>query len=299
MASKRKDAVALFEAISKTKPRSDVNMNVPAWMQKNAEGQAPQAAPADASAPASAPASTEPQATAEPATIAASAAPAAPTAPAAEAKWRPTYSASTPAPEGKMFSTEGGRLSLSLDYRKAGFVAAGAAVLLIVVFVLGRVSNSHPAPAAATDGNAPPMKPDVVQPGARPGTARTVARDVAAPGAGTAAVAIPAGPRVKGKYYIVIQGMSGKTDALKEEAFKIADFCTKHNLPADVAEMGSKAFIVWSMQPFDSAQDPQAKKYAEEIEKVGKLYKAAGGKYDFMQRKTHNGPLDPMLKQQP
>lgn len=291
MASKRKDAVALFEAISKTKPRPDANMNVPAWMQKQGDAQAAQGQTPVAP---QTPGSTQPQA-GTPAVSEQALTPV-PAVPAVEVRSRPEAVVAGGADE-PVFSTVGGRLKLAMDYRTAGFVGAGAVVLLIVAFVLGRVSGPRP---AATDANVPPMKPDVVQPGNKPGTTRAVVREQPLPPPAGAAALAPATPqRVKGKFYIVIQGMAGKTDALKEEAFRIADFCTKHNLPADVAELGSRSFIVWSLQPFDSASDPQAKKYAEEIEKVGKLYKAAGGKYDFMQRKTHNGPLDPMLKQQP
>jgi hypothetical protein len=104
---------------------------------------------------------------------------------------------------------------------------------------------------------------------------------------------------VKGKHYIVIQDMMGKTEALKDEALKIAAFCTQNGKPASVILYLDKTYIVWSLTPFESDKDPAAKTYAADIETLGKQYQKQGGRYDFMQRKTRNAPVEPMFIRQP
>jgi len=108
--AKKKDAVALFEVISKTRQkRSEAGLGVPVWMSGE---------PADSAQPPSAPSAT-------------SAAPAR----------RPERS--RPAlPAAPMIASDGKRLTFSLNYYVCVGVLAGAVLLLTLVFYLGYLAGA-------------------------------------------------------------------------------------------------------------------------------------------------------------
>ena len=90
---------------------------------------------------------------------------------------------------------------------------------------------------------------------------------------------------VKGKYYLVVQGMRGMTDELRGEADAIAAFLNARGEPVKVMTFrGPPAqYIVVSLRGFDLPDSPEAKRYLRAIEEQGKLYRGQGGRYDFKQ----------------
>jgi hypothetical protein len=257
--------VALFEAISKTKPKQPMNMAVPSWMTRGQ--QAAQVAAESAPAPA----------------FVAQAAPV-PTAPIqlGELQQRASQLAGLAAPVEPVFSADAGRLRVSLSYLSAGVGAAGVVLVLIAAFVLGRTTASpKQQQAGATPPGPPPLKPEVV---------RGTGGEQSHPPLTTQTIP----PRVKGKWYIVIQDMLGTTPAHQEEAAKIAEFCTQNGKAASAVLQQGRCYVLGAT-PFEATNDPAAPQYAAEIEALGKKYKQQGGKYDFMQRKTRGGPVDPLF----
>ena len=178
-----------------------------------------------------------------------------------------------PAESEPMVSTIGGRLRLSLNYVSCTVIFVALLVLLIGSFVLGRLSvggsgAAHTAeigklPQQNTGKQAPPEPP---------------AKDA----------------RIPGKYYLVIQNMQGLNDELKAEAYKIRDFCKAQDRPATINEWRG-SYIVWSMAPFETSGGLDARQFALEMERLGRQYLAQGGKYNFMQRRSPGGLLEPMF----
>jgi hypothetical protein len=116
--TKRKDAIALFDLISKGKSERPAGLSVPSWFSKRP---APPPAP-DAGQPDSA----EPPPMPEPS-------PFSPTAP-----YEP------------MLSVADNRVKISMNYATGGVVVAGLVVSLLFVFFLGRYSVRTSGPAPAT-----------------------------------------------------------------------------------------------------------------------------------------------------
>lgn len=170
-----------------------------------------------------------------------------------------------------------GRLRLSLTYVIC--VAAGAALVLLLVamFLLGRASAPSPRAEKAEAGAAAEASA-----GAIPGGTK------APPPARSGIV------REKGKYYLVVQGMGGKSSELLTDARAIERFCRSKGEPVDVNEYtGSpRQYMVLSGQGFESSDSQEAANYVAAIEALGKNYKAQGGKYEFKQRDV-GGRLKP------
>ncbi len=172
-------------------------------------------------------------------------------------------------------STEGGRLRLSLDYISCTAIAVGFIVLLVVAFWIGR--TTAPEGPAEQAGMKAPYNPGVAVSGKEKKTTKTP----------------PGAERIKGKYYLVIQGMMGDNDELEKEAHKIVKYCRRNGEPASVVRYtdprtGKKQLLVWSKTPFDSPNSTTAQQHAKTIEEMGKRY---DGDYDFRQRR--NGEFDP------
>lgn len=275
MTSKRKDAVALFEAISKTRPKlAEGSMTVPSWMTRTP--QAPEL-PASSTSPAPAAPAPAPQVTVAPVPPPSRLGEVQERAAQFAGRLRPGWGAEP------TFSTYGGRVRVSLNYLSAGVAAAGLVVVLLATFLIGRVTAPRQVAATETPQGVP-VKPDVL--------------NTAGQGQQTGTPPAPS-ELVKGKFYLVVQDLRGNTEAMKDEALKIADFCKGNGKPAKVIIYGNRTYMVWSTVPFNSQNDAAAKAHAQEIEELGKKYRAQGGKYDFMQRKSRTGPLDPMVIKQP
>lgn len=161
--------------------------------------------------------------------------------------------------------------SIALGPMTAGF-AAGA---LVPALTHARVSA--PAELHNAGGNVP---------------------DKAAP---TEAVYVPV--REPGKQYLVIQRFPGKTVKDWQEAKSIADWlATQKGEPceAKIIQLKNDSFLtVWSLKPFDSYRSPEAQKFAEHVEALGREFKKTGlfeksdGKYNFSQHRQ--GKLDPLF----
>ena len=231
MVLKKKNSVALFEVISKSKAENvEPDMSVPGWMK---------------------PPSGKPK-----------------TPTKAQVAKRAKFSTGEP-----VFSTDGGRLTLSLNYVSCIVVAFGLIVVASLVFWLGR--------ATAQDGGQP------VQAGmqAEPGDEMTGGQP-----------AYQAGPRQEGKHYMVIQMLKDASQASDEEAHTIAAWCTEHGEPATVARydrQGQWKIVVWSLRPFDKADKKSIDNHALYVEELGKRYFRKRQTYDFRQRR--DGNLDPLM----
>lgn len=261
---KKKDSMALFEVISKSRQRrTAADLNVPRWM---AGGEGAQDAD---------------EAQAEPKTPGAA----------------PTVGRSEPAPRERpsgvetryaSVTAEPGRLHLSVTYVTAGFVAAALVILLLGAFWLGRATGGSDGAAVQAGTGAPPLRPEAAE-GVAGSTNAPRPSAAGAPAAGTEA---PAAQRTPGKFYLVIQNLLGSGPEQERAAFEIQDFCRAHGEPATVNLYKGKV-IVWSLTPFDSPNSTAALAYGRKIEKLGQQYQQQGGRYDFRQRR--DGQFDPLF----
>ena len=265
--AKKKNAMALFEVISKTRdknPGSEVT--VPNWMKPGHQDQAPQDQAPDVEAPeAQEPAPPEPEAQTQ--TPASQTEVASPEAEAPNAPALPTTSTWEPrrSPEGPkmsdlpMLSTDGGRLTLSLNYVSCMVVSMGVLLLIIGAFVLGRVTAPDSSPPAGASTGKPVVKRQV------------------------------------GKYYLVIQTLDGRTPEARVEADRIVKFCSANSEPSEV-KLLDKNLIVWSLTPFDSAKSEEVIAHALFVQnELGAKYaRKFGSKYKFIQPQK-NGKLVPVL----
>ena len=163
-----------------------------------------------------------------------------------------------------MVSISAGRLRLSLNYLAC--VAAGVVLVLLLAaaFVFGRASVPY---TQAGKGES---------------------------GARASAGGQPAGTEIvreKGKYYLVVQGMGGKTPDLLADARAIERFCNAKGERVSINEYTKepRQYIVLSAQGFDAIDSPEALRYVRAIEDLGKNYKAQGGRYDFRQSRDAGG----------
>ena len=254
--AKRKDSVALYEVIGKSREaRAEAGLNIPAWMGRNR----------------SMPLFTAPIAT----PVAVDAPVAAARRSATTVEHRDTITLQPPpvvvtAQIGgePAVSISGGRLRLSLNYITC--VAVGVAVVLLLAgaLLLGRAMSPKPGADSQAADNQAQGQPSGESSGAK----------------ATAAAAEP--PRQAGKFYLVIQGMSGMTEDLLAEARNIEKYCkTKGEQVSVNRYMGNpRQYIVLSATGFDAPDSPEAAKYADVIETLGKAYQNQGGRYDFRQR---------------
>ena len=229
--AKKKNSIALFEAISKSKEKT-AGVSVPGWLGKDSPPQDPGQPPAENP---------------------------------------PTLSGAAQYGGPKVVLSAGG-LALILALIVAVAVAA---------YVIGRSTapgrtGQNAAPGfARAGGNVP---------------------DGLAP---TEDVNLPV--REPGKWYLVIQRFAGMTDENWKEAKDIAEWLVKQKgekCEAKKIRIKNDLFLaVWSLKAFDSYPNPEAQKYAEHIESLGKefktteIYKKSTGKYTFSQHRQ--GKLDP------
>ena len=160
----------------------------------------------------------------------------------------------------------------SLGYGTA--LAVGILFLLLLggAFWLGRATaagSNEPALAGTNLSEQTPVRPDAAEP---------------AKAEQPTAVSHP--PRIKGKHYLIVQGVQGMGDEDLADARAIEAFCNEMNEPVTVGKYPSAKpqFVVWSLKGFDSTNSPEAINFARTIEKLGKLYLSKHGKYDFRQR---------------
>lgn len=281
MANKKKNSLALFEAISQSKAkRSNPNLNIPNWAA--ASEPPPTAAP-----------------TATPAVPAAPETPAAP-APAAPPVVPPAAPAMTaPPPEKRVafptaaepvVSTVGNRLKLNLSYRVSVAVAAGLVLVVVGAIALGKYWKQRPGeavPAAVGDAGGETKKDLPVLGNEKKDAPPVVVKP----------------ERLKGKYYLVIQAFTSNTPKDMQEARRIVEFCGETGEPADVAIFNNrrtgKPFVaVWSLTPYDTndASDTEkARKQAEVVESAGRKYFAKHQTYKFQQMRDAKGRIVPWL----
>ena len=250
--NRKKNALALFEVISKSKekrPKDD--LNVPGWMQPPV-GEAPQAAVPPAAEPSAAP------------------------APAAEPAMRRMF---VKAAIGEStVSTTGGRLKLSLNYAASMGIAVALVLALAGMFALGRMS------AGAAQSQRPPVNTEASGNETDESQASAGGETVKANGEKETAATAPAPvERIKGKFYLVIQQVGDATSENWSDADKIVKYCEQNGEKATVAKItdshGRQKYIVWSLVPFDSPGQEKAREHAKIIESMGKRYFAEHGKY--------------------
>lgn len=268
---KKKDAPAFLELIQRGKAKPGALISVPDWM---TGGKKPATAPSVQ--PSGAQSSPEVE---QAAPVAAEA----PSEGAGPAVPRPTRPAARPRPSraGERFlSAEGRRLRLSVTPAQAVVAGVVAVLLIIMVFVLGLLAKgaSSPKPQAPARGGAQDVSLRATIGPERP--------DVPA-GGETARPGIPAGEPmlVKGKYYLVVQGLMGITERHRADAEAVAAYLNAKGEPVTVTVFPGppRQYIVVSLRGFERADSPDAQAYVRAIEEQGKLYRSQGGRYDFRQ----------------
>ena len=251
---KKKNAMALFEVISKTRDKNpDSEVTVPDWIKPSGQSARQAQAPGAEEPAPHEPVSPEPetQTPAPPET------PSPPTLPTTST-WGPRRLSDAPKiSDLPIWSTAGGRLTLSLNYVSCMVVSMGVLLLIIGAFVLGRMTASDPAPPAR--GGQPVVKREV------------------------------------GKYYLVIETLAGDTREARAEADRIVKFCNASGEPSQVQLLG-RNLIVWSLTPFDSAKSEEVIAHALFVQnELGAKYaRKYGSKYKFVQPQK-NGKLAPIL----
>jgi hypothetical protein len=229
--AKKKNSIALFEAISKSKEKT-AGMSVPGWLGKDSPPPDPGQPPVE----------------------------------------NPPPLSGTGQYSGPKIVLSPGGLALIL----AVIVAVAAAA-----YVIGRSTVTRKTGENAAGGFYKPggSVPDGLTP--------------------TEAVNLPA--RETGKQYLVIQRFAGVTGKEWQDAKDVAEWLVtqkKEPCEAKIIRLRNDSFLaVWSLKPFDSYLSPEAQKYAEHIEALGKefktteIYRKSTGKYTFSQHRQ--GKLDP------
>lgn len=285
--AKKKDGPALFELIHRSKAKPSDQLSVPEWMTGGAKKpikvplipspvRTASAPPPERERP------VEPVETEEAYRPAAPAKPPAPPKPAApvRAKLRSE----------KLLTAAGKRLRFSVTAGQA--IAAGVVLLVLVVgvFLLGRVARWSSGSGGAPAGKAPAAKPKegmsdwslratvggergeepVIQP---------MVRTAEPPPSGVSATL------AKGKYYLVVQGLMGATERHRAEAEAIAQFLNSQGERVAVMKYSGRPqqYIVLSLRSFDDPDSAEARRYIQAVEELGKLYRSQGGRYNFRQ----------------
>lgn len=240
--TKRKDAVALFDLLSKTR-QERTGLDVPGWFGKPADGEPP--------------AQTGPEAPSSPPPL------------------EPAPFPFSPAPTEPLISAADGRVRLSMNYVTCATLAMGLVALLFVSFWLGRKTYRPPTVPAA---NAPTF------PGRTP------------LGGGAGDANVPPSPWEKGKYYLIVDRMTGRTEKDLASARAIVDYLAKKGEPAQVGDFGPEGYYaVLSLKPFNSRTSKEAMDFAEAIMALGSKYVPPPGcdKYGFSQYRRGTRILDP------
>jgi hypothetical protein len=273
---KKKNAMALFEAISKSKAKRSEDMTVPAWIGR---GQAapPSAAAGQAGLPAAVgapnvgvPPAGAPPAAPPPLPGERSAAPA-----CGQAPW--PAGADTPEPSQDV-------VTLSMTRKAAVLIVLGMVLVVAGSFILGRQVGKWSGSGPANAGNAN----NVTGAGAAMGEPKPVP---------------PANADfVPNKYYLVIEELSGYSDKDKADAASIVEFCTQHGEPAKMVQFtagGTKKprAAVLSLKPHDTGdRDDAVKAEAQAVENMGKQYFKLHRDYWLSQYDKKTGQLTAWLQ---
>lgn len=167
-----------------------------------------------------------------------------------------------------MWSTDGGRLTISLNYVSCLVASIGILFLIIGAFALGRATGSSDDPIV-------PKKQGAIK-------------------------------RIDGKYYMVIQRLPDRSVESAAEARRIAEFCNANGEPAQVQLIpkvvnrkivpGKGHLIVWSGKPFNTPRSEEVKAHAMFVQnELGAKYaRKYGSRYKFRQTGA-NGNLAPLM----
>jgi hypothetical protein len=267
--AKKKNSMALFEVISKTRDKNpDSEVSVPNWIKPSSgqEDQEPEvqvpAVEAQDALDTLEPETQTPEprqeeeevATPKPETLIS------PTL-QTTSTWEPRRSPEPPkSSDLPIWSTSGGRLILSLNYVTCLVASMGVLLLIIGAFVIGRMTASDSTPIAAGGGRRQAV----------------VKREV-------------------GKFYMVIETLKGRSPEARTEADRIVKFCNANGEPSQVQLLGQN-LIVWSLTPFDAKNSEEVTAHALHVQnELGAKYtRQYGSKYKFSQPKK-NGKLVPVL----
>ena len=248
--------MALFEVISKSRDKNpDSEVLVPNWVKPDQQD------PQDQEPAAPEPIAPEPEietpAPQDEEAVSEAPAPSAPILPTTST-WEPRPASDAPKTSDlPVWSTDGGRLTLSLNYVSCLVVSTGVLLLIAGAFWLGR--TTAPSPVIPGRTGQPVVKRQV------------------------------------GKYYMVIQTLDGFTTATMAEAKQIVKFCSANGEPSEVKQVG-KNLIVWSATPFDSRNSEEVIAHALFVQnELGVKYaRKYGSKYKFRQPQK-NGKLVPVM----
>jgi len=255
--AKKKDSVALFELLSKTKEKQgDAVLQVPDWMTEHEAGPVvpTPAAPQSAAPVTPKPAPPPPRA-----------------APVAPRRETPT-----------MASPSAGRakLTFSVSYTKCFLAFAVLLVLLFGAFLLGRATAG---PAQTGDHMDAKFRTEVLGQGngrqgqqVKPERIRGKYYLIVQRLKDTSASAAAEGQQI--------------VDFLRQNGqwAEVKPFRT---------QSGKKFYAVWSLQAFEVRSGQDNLKYAEKIEKLGQKYFRQYGSYKFQQRRSSSAALDPTYVQ--
>lgn len=269
---KRKDSMALFEAISKSRDKqSKTGFVAPTWLAEQAQ----QAMPGKSQE--QAPAATETQ---QPPKTGPQQLPV-PVTPTPQRQRASVWS--RPSDEPVVDSRLLKLAKLATQYPRYAALAAGLVVLVIVaIIVAATLAGRTPSHASAPQGDT-----------------QSAQATAGADSSAQASLAVST-ERVKGKHYLVIQVLGGASLAYKAEAQKIVDFLSQRGEAATIELTdGGKKLAVWSLHGFDATGSEQAKEFALKIEELGREYQSQGGDYRFQQRPKPTAELLPWYIQQP
>ena len=252
--AKRKDAIALFEVMRTGSKKAESAAEAVDRMNDPARAQVAPQAPAQQAAP---PVDVPPAAT--------------PVPPAAAPVRVPRVGGARPmrhwlSSGEPIYRADGEGFAIRLS--QAGWVVA-AAVLVIVLacaFAGGRWSVRPPQQQGQADSGTELVSP------------------AGAPDLGPMPLPPPLSADKAENWYLVIQDMQGKDPKLEKDAKALVEFLKSAGYPAKAYQFkgGSMHYFVRSEKGFASQSDPQALKYAEEIEALPKKYTIPGG-YNFAQ----------------
>ena len=202
---------------------------------------------------------------------------------------RPVSERAEAPPAGKakepIASIRGGRLRICLNQVSAVVLFAGLIVLLLAAYQIGRYSMrliGKPRGPAPTTPAGPVRRGSLLPVPALPSSPG---------GQGGQAGMLPDNPpRKKGYSYLVIQGGV----PTRQEAMDIRKFLYNKGLNTTIDRMRhTQKYMIWDMRGFKDIRQISVQReiaeYVGQIERLGRAYLAAGGKYDFRQSRQ-TGP---------
>ncbi|MCJ7543620.1 MAG: hypothetical protein MUP47_03475 [Phycisphaerae bacterium] len=266
---KKKDSPALFELIHKGKAKPGDLITVPDWM---SGGKKPLRAPPVQPSGAEAPSPVEDL----------------PGTGQAAALGAPDKSHRVRRLREKLLAAEGQRLRVTITPVQAILAGVAGVLLIVAVFVLGLLARHASSSSQVGQGAGPLPAQNRSE---RTGVGADRRESLAARTAEASGTAANGGQRssemglIKGKYYLVIQGLRGVTDEHRADAEAIAQYLNSKGEPVAVMVFRGppRQYIVVSLRGFDMTDSPDAQRYLRAIEEQGRLYSRQGGRYDFRQ----------------